>query len=98
MLLKILSKKMKFSFSVTCSIFLCKDKVQISSPAKLIMEVDLSNTDVSLLTTSRALRALSKAGDQCRERTGIRDQEMPGFSMSQKSHVESTTALNNLQL
>lgn len=61
------------------------------------MEMDLSNTDVSL-SVSRALRSLSKAGDQCRERTEKRDQEMPGFSMSQKSHLESTIALNNLQL
>lgn len=97
--MKILSKKLKFSFSVTCSIFFCKDKVQISSPAKHIMEMDLSLLQMSAsLTVSRALRALSKAGHQCRERTGIRDRETPGFSMSQKSHLESTIALNNLQL
>lgn len=47
--LDILSKKLMFSFSVTCSMFLHKDKVQISSPAKLIMERDISDTDVSLL-------------------------------------------------
>lgn len=58
------------------------------------MEMYLYNVSFSV---SRALRSLSKAGDPCRERTGIRDQEMRGFSMAQKSHLESTIALNNLQ-
>lgn len=67
--LKILSRKLKFGFSVSCAIFLCKNK-KISSPAKHIMEMGLSNTDVSL-TVSRALRSFSKAGDQSRERTEV---------------------------